>query len=103
MVIPQVEAIVDKAMAHLEAYVHFNGSDANTVEKRQSSSYWYENIPHRGISAFGPQGYAVYRNVKDFGAKGDPLSFSRRIQMLTIFNIGDGVTDDTAAINAASM
>lgn len=67
---PQVEAIVDAAMARVEEYVHFNGNETETIEKRQSSSYWYENIPHRGISAFGPQGYAVYRNVKDFGAKG---------------------------------
>lgn len=79
MIIPQVEAIVDRAMSQLDAYVHFNGSKTKTVEKRQSSSYWYENIPHRGISAFGPQGYAVYRNVKDFGAKGEFLLFSRRI------------------------
>lgn len=71
MVIPQVEAIVDKAMSKLEAYVRFDGNETATINKRQSTSYWYENIQHQGISAFGPGGYQVYRNVKDYGARGE--------------------------------
>lgn len=48
------------------------------------SSYWLANINHLGTAAYNPDNsYTVFRNVKDFGA------------------VGNGATDDTAAINNA--
>lgn len=46
-------------------------------------AHWLGDIPHRGVAPFAGGNYQVFRNVRDFGAR------------------GDGVTDDTAAINAA--
>jgi glucan 1,3-beta-glucosidase len=69
--IPVVENIVGAILATHDKYVHFHGNHSSSaITKRQSSSYWYENINHQGISAFGPSGYQVFRNVKSYGAKG---------------------------------
>lgn len=49
-----------------------------------AGAYWMEDVQHQGKASFNPDPtYQVFRNVKDFGAK------------------GDGIADDTAAINAA--
>jgi glucan 1,3-beta-glucosidase len=79
--IPAVENIVASILANSTDYVHFQGksthsttisnsTEASSSLSKRQSAYWYENIAHQGISAFGPSGYQVYRNVKDFGAKG---------------------------------
>ncbi|KAK0617048.1 pectate lyase superfamily protein-domain-containing protein [Immersiella caudata] len=47
------------------------------------NAYWLGDIAHQGHAPFAGPNYPVFRNVKDYGAR------------------GDGVADDTAAINAA--
>lgn len=56
-----------------------------TAQGSGGNSFWLPNIEHQGTSPFlnDSLDYVVYRNVKDFGAK------------------GDGETDDSAAFNAA--
>ncbi|KAL2106697.1 hypothetical protein VUR80DRAFT_6331 [Thermomyces stellatus] len=48
-----------------------------------TDTYWLAEIERQGQPAFGTDGYQVFRNVKEFGA------------------VGDGVADDTQAINDA--
>lgn len=78
---PAVAAIVSEVKDKYAPYIQYNGTaapeavispadTAASILSRQSTDYWYEEIAHQGISAFGPSGYVVYRNVKDYGAKG---------------------------------
>jgi len=42
-----------------------------SLEGRQAASgYWLDQMQHQGIAAYNSPSYKVYRNVKDYGAKG---------------------------------
>jgi glucan 1,3-beta-glucosidase len=79
------------------------------------SGYWLASIPRQGKAVFGPSSYPVFRNVKDFGARGKPQDLLHVLSKysglkfklpnhyvgLMIMHLGDGHTDDTRAINNA--
>jgi hypothetical protein len=81
--IPSVDAAVSAALKDYGNYGAYTGpqkkapSGANSSKLKETtvavedSSYWLESISHQGVSAFGASGYQVFRNVKDFGARGN--------------------------------
>lgn len=77
--IPSVDAAVLNALNDYENYEAYDGPQKKPPQMTNvtydtlltdAPSFWLESISHQGISAFGPSGYQVFRNVKDFGAKG---------------------------------
>lgn len=47
-------------------------SAANSYVASADAAYWLADIKHQGLAAFNanPSTYTVFRNVKDYGAKG---------------------------------
>lgn len=61
------------------------GAEANKPTEanlKRATPYWLEEITHQGIAAFNPYPatYEVFRNVKDYGAKGSSPSLPPRIR-----------------------
>lgn len=93
--IPAVDKLVNSVMSSLSAYTEFatptgtptaavaaatataNSTNYHSVSigTAADASYWLASIAHQGIAAFNsnPSGYKVFRNVKDYGAKGMPI------------------------------
>lgn len=76
---PEIKQDVDQMVAEFSKYVHYKGPDHDVKynpkkepETNAGGSYWLESIRHQGTAPFNPNpgSYQVFRNVKDFGAKG---------------------------------
>jgi glucan 1,3-beta-glucosidase len=89
--IPEIETDVQSMTLQFAPAVTYAGpTDAKASHYPTSSptatptpaSYWLADIKHQGIAAFNPDpNYQVFRNVKDFGAKGE-LNDERMVQFL---------------------
>ena len=77
---PEIKQDVDQMVSEFQKYVNFKGPDHDVDYKPKKEkpgpanvgTYWMEQIRHQGKAPFNPQAgsYQVFRNVKDFGAKG---------------------------------
>lgn len=88
---PAVDELASSALAPFEQYTsvealseiitpaasiqtgNTNIQAAVSGEAAADTAYWLADIAHQGVAAFNPNpsGYTVFRNVKDYGAKGE--------------------------------
>jgi glucan 1,3-beta-glucosidase len=81
--IPEIESAVASMTAEFEPAVTYAGpteadhshySISRPTSTPAPASYWLADIKHQGVAAFNPDTtYQVFRNVKDFGAKGESI------------------------------
>lgn len=90
---PAVDSFVTSIMPYTEHAVPTGAAtasvaaDLNSTVQRSvpaeavvDASYWLESIAHQGVAAFNPDpSYSVFRNVKDYGAKGMCSSLFYRV------------------------
>lgn len=86
--IPAVSSVVSSALSEYSIYVTraldttavaiitsakvMDNADIHARGAVSDPAYWLANINHRGVAAFNsnPSTYIVFRNVKNYGAKG---------------------------------
>ena len=81
--IPEIDSAVGFVLSKFHQYPAYHGPTGTATTALHTSKtpiptstptcapYWLETIKHQGVAAFNPNaGYQVFRNVKDFGAKG---------------------------------
>lgn len=83
--IADAAALVAEAEAFGDKFQLTNGSTIVQHETRQSKDFWLENMKHQGAWPWGKNksDFKVFRNVKDYGAKGDGTTVSSLYCLMT--------------------
>jgi glucan 1,3-beta-glucosidase len=82
--IPEVDHVVSAALSEFSVYKDYHGPTGTAAAKVAAATagvqhaqlvadpaYWLADITHQGNAPFAGSGYAVFRNVMDYGAKGE--------------------------------